>query len=1339
MRLQLLIQRHSLPPVTIIHTTGSGPASHTKSRSATIADLLADVNDLVPLESADGEWGLEDYAVEVASTADQNLTYECLHFQTLYSVLREDDEVVIRALSNEDLRVRRLGGRHQITGDGRHLIDGVAFGKQWLKQTQRPGIVIPPRKKRKILFDEDVGVAGEEDAKRTLPSPAEGGDRMDALVLFQGCEEDEDDENDHDYVDEADADADGPGLQLTVREDFDDADADSEDEFELNGEDEGENLSSELENLLEDAAEIEQAANMAIAMQVLDGKLKRKRNTGDDGEEYENEVFEGFSTPIRSSSAGLNRMSGAREDGRTNLEDDEGESRNNMTRKNADRRAEKRAGNALEDDEEDSEDSDTTRSSDISSSDSEADSTMEDTAMQQAKKRALSLIRDGDVDHNTSSSSDSEEDESDDDITSSSESESDSVKPTSSDSETSESESESEPESEIEERNTNRPSESKTASSTAALQTKGAKGKPAKSSVGVPFQGTNRTHYNNDRAKRRKRLNQLKKQGLLPENAAFEDLAKYESTQQQKMEEEQEQEHAAEQRADRQVEEVAAKAAVNEVEEENVKPSKRAESAVSNDAPVEPTSAGLEIPETSQIDPVVPESAPKRARLDVASSRRLVFGSLGLRAPKTAEEAQALREKLSQTSRQQNHQKSNYDISALEPSQRALVAEKNNDSWKNKLIVAAVECEEPGICLPPPPFPFEQGWAKPAKNKRKLRDQSQYYQSRNGWPHEKDDGAVAPEVASLNYDVKPYAPSDHALLTVDGNAEDVPVRDSFDGLPELNQAQILPGAIIVYKELHVDASTNYQPEVSPYRVAEVSEVDEDGTVHVQLTKGSMAADSQGKIYPQTGQRVHGKFELANEDPHEVDDGLREISFSNMISAKLLKASVVEDPNSSHIISPRGGEAPMLSTEDQFAVIPESARQTVEAQAADKPDATAQTIDTPRKQEINEMIKEAGFDSALDEELLEPIPNAAADNAKDAPSPVEESTQSQGQYPHRFRLRSPRVNASSSDLKTSSDVDTNANPNDGPGDADPSRSSKLPPTSSPYISTQETVEYPHISQMDINSSDPPRTTNSSSHQDAQKVSLTPALDLSSTTFEQGNVIKEDLDSKKNELDAEHLIDENPSRSEDVPVSLESEVPESQDQQASIPSQSTEAEDEGVADGSSFLGRFGYDGQDSSYHDSGSDDDDSDLPSQSKLTSSQRHHRRTRSLSRRVSPPAPTRKSLRNTTKKKLRSPTPPSSPDLSAPSETAIKLSQSQRGPRLSQIPAGSPIVDLTFSSDAPSPVKDTDDNSDSTGGQKKTKSEVGSMSRSTSARAGKRDSGIGVRRLLTSKKARGYY
>ena len=61
----------------------------------------------------------------------------------------------IRPLQTSDLRFRKLSGRHQISADGRHLIDGVAFGRPLLKRTERPPVIIPPRKRRRLTYDED--------------------------------------------------------------------------------------------------------------------------------------------------------------------------------------------------------------------------------------------------------------------------------------------------------------------------------------------------------------------------------------------------------------------------------------------------------------------------------------------------------------------------------------------------------------------------------------------------------------------------------------------------------------------------------------------------------------------------------------------------------------------------------------------------------------------------------------------------------------------------------------------------------------------------------------------------------------------------------------------------------------------------------------------------------------------------------------------------------------------------------------------------------------------------------------------------------------------------------
>lgn len=77
MRLRLTILRHKLPSISVLWTV---PAS----KPQTVAQLLEDVNHIVPLEAE--SWGLEDYVVEVGG-------FECLHFSSVAELLKDDDEV----------------------------------------------------------------------------------------------------------------------------------------------------------------------------------------------------------------------------------------------------------------------------------------------------------------------------------------------------------------------------------------------------------------------------------------------------------------------------------------------------------------------------------------------------------------------------------------------------------------------------------------------------------------------------------------------------------------------------------------------------------------------------------------------------------------------------------------------------------------------------------------------------------------------------------------------------------------------------------------------------------------------------------------------------------------------------------------------------------------------------------------------------------------------------------------------------------------------------------------------------------------------------------------------
>lgn len=82
-RLRLTIRRHGLPEVKLLWPC-------TASEDLTVAKLLANVNDIIPLEGE--QWGLEDYSVELND--GRGGSFECLHFQQVQKVLKQDDQVL---------------------------------------------------------------------------------------------------------------------------------------------------------------------------------------------------------------------------------------------------------------------------------------------------------------------------------------------------------------------------------------------------------------------------------------------------------------------------------------------------------------------------------------------------------------------------------------------------------------------------------------------------------------------------------------------------------------------------------------------------------------------------------------------------------------------------------------------------------------------------------------------------------------------------------------------------------------------------------------------------------------------------------------------------------------------------------------------------------------------------------------------------------------------------------------------------------------------------------------------------------------------------------------------
>ncbi|KAL0942919.1 uncharacterized protein CTRU02_200805 [Colletotrichum truncatum] len=249
LRLRLVVRRHGVPDVKLLWNA-------TTNEDLTISKLVAQINEVIPLES--GEWGLEDYAVELKDASGEG--FECVHYHLVSKVLKDDDQVLVRPLLTDDLKRRRLSGRHQISSDGKHLVDGLAYGRSWLKAPRdRPVVALPPRKKARIAYssDDEYDSPAENDDVAELPMIEYNSTRAQQdpssvrlRARFYDAESDGDDEDDDEFE---------PG------DDEDDENVDSEDD----------DIEEELRLLGEDNAAVRRN-------QVIDEYHKIKNTAGSD-------------------------------------------------------------------------------------------------------------------------------------------------------------------------------------------------------------------------------------------------------------------------------------------------------------------------------------------------------------------------------------------------------------------------------------------------------------------------------------------------------------------------------------------------------------------------------------------------------------------------------------------------------------------------------------------------------------------------------------------------------------------------------------------------------------------------------------------------------------------------------------------------------------------------------------------------------------------------------------------------------------------------------------------------------------------------------------------------
>jgi hypothetical protein len=989
MRLQLTIQRHALPQTNILWTVpAQNPSSSSTHGSATISQLLEDVNDIVQLESDD--WGLEDYVVEVGG-------YECLHFQPIDSVLKEDDKVTIRALQTGDLRIRRIGGRHQITADGRHLFDGVAFGRPYLRKASRPPFPIPPRKRRKLnighgqYIEDDSTVQellaasdnvvhdGADVARRELDSHKSHDQLLEDLagqllhdIGYESAGEGDDDESDSDF------------------RSFDEED---EDEADME-------LSEELKALLEDdppepgdyrASEKNPVADAQQDTSHLDctrQHKKRKRDSEDGSEKASLDLNSGSNSPtipvdlvppdqlnvnapsVNGPSSQVGALADLADQWMASHDDFSGFDEN-------------------------------APSSEIGSP----------------------KITSSEPNSETSSSNSSSISES---VYSSTESESESGSESAS---TSESGSESDPDPDSSSDSTSKKDSEVIAVSTTKDQKQMGQAAKTQSTLSAispvhnaPGQGSNSTKKNNQRQRKRKRLIALKAEGLLAPDAGFRELYAFELAESEApvshhLVPGNDLESTFEALKQRLLERLTPpKADSNaglEPSEDVLEyaPEGESHALIKGSNPVSSQSQAALNEECQNAKPI------KRAKLDLDSSRRMLFGSLGLKTPKTPADEQLLREKLAKqgrtplNGRAKHIMTENDDVSGTHVS---TVAENTTTSgdWKDKIILSAVECEVEGRLLTTPPFPFVQRWQqgnqkdqpefqldpKEPCNLERQQDTSTAADGLgiSGPPLDGDpilegaklDGAIQSQLIREAEELSNRQKSNGL------DFKDVPCITEINDLEALKVEDAVAGAVIAFKHLDMSKETNWQPEISAFRTAKIQEVLDDGTLKILLAERDRTP-MQALFDEYTGERVFDKFEMpVDEEDIRPDNGIRDVSYSDLIEPKLVEGKRLTSSVGQSTQTARSSTRE-LKSDEEISQVKDSAKLT--DPSVQEPSAQVE-VSTPRQREISKLIKDAGFHSSLDSDLLQPTRESAGtgshgdDSSRASPQKADKSDQ-----------------------------------------------------------------------------------------------------------------------------------------------------------------------------------------------------------------------------------------------------------------------------------------------------------------------------------------------------------
>ncbi|KAJ4396399.1 hypothetical protein N0V93_000618 [Gnomoniopsis smithogilvyi] len=944
LRLRIHVRRNGLPENNILFNI---PLIN----DPTIANLLEIINETIPLEDADGEWGLDDYVVEVhdKDPLGQGNAFECLHFQPLAGLLEKDDEVFIRPLLTTDLKKRRLSGRDQILPGGEHIIDGVPFGRPRLRAPRgRPPVAIAPRKRRRLLddrechsgYDDDLGDDdysdpgnsgrlqqllltrhGENSSIPTRqvrfvpgPSPGSGEASDDDLSSVQECSEQEEDEDD-DVIE--------PSAQeladelADLRRELTEEEENHRSKTKSRSRSRSETVASDYprrrsgsnnnafgsRGVGQDAKDIPPAPDLAPDLAVLDKVvavraafnvshedavkllLKHNKDVSKVWRALERSLkprqglaetmvlatqlelpreVQIMSSPVRSPVNTFGNIS--------RIDDDE------------------QAESMSSDEDDSSDDSDegfdeNEPAPGVTESNSEEDS---DNSSEYVSARPSPPLDDV-VDDSVSSSEDS-----------------------SSDDENAQGSTKS---SNVQSKQT------KTQSRTITLP------EAQQDDVSDSSDASDSSFEEETPVALRNKEHRPQKISSSASDSSSSSGTSSDSS--------------SDSNSDSDSDSDSDSGSGSEIDKANIITTAHSKSFPNNEL-TEKGHPGPEQRNMQQKALVPPGQGLTRTQ------RRNQRRRLQIQARKAALQSS-------------NHSQNTQDapINDLEAKKKALLetlttksnvldggpgqltddvqmADEDQNAWRNKISYRAVECVQEGVELSEPPFPFVQRWdpqqrwdSQPSqrRGKRKSRADSQFYDDANshnskkrrfGQPvdeyyyHEDTTTLLAhQEDIELDYDDATFNPDEDPMAngfnshssrhTGEQAMDDLPsLPEDMSSLPILNAVDLKLGMVIAWKQLLCTEATQWQPQISDYLTASITEF-RNGSAgfEVQLARRDRNIDRNVKKYDEeTGQRIYGKFEAPDSDedrdddgPEEEDDGIREVSFAEMIEPRIVQQAV----------------------------------------------------------------------------------------------------------------------------------------------------------------------------------------------------------------------------------------------------------------------------------------------------------------------------------------------------------------------------------------------------------------------------------------------------------------